>query len=145
MIFPFLIAAILFPPYGVTEDGFEQHFAVNYLAHFLLTHLLLSRLVEAGHINRHASRIVSVSSDSSFLGYLNLDDLQAKYECTIFLSRLLKLISLISYVTCLGLIITDLRLMPSPNWHKLCLLKCSILIWFNTITLSNAMLFILVL
>ena len=69
----------MFTPYGLTKDGFEQQFAVNYLGHFLLTHLLLPQLVEGGKHNRHASRIVNVSSDSSFLGYLKLDDLHAKY------------------------------------------------------------------
>lgn len=71
-------AAIMFTPYALTKDGFEQQFAVNYLAHFLLTHLLLPRLIEAGEKNQKPSRIVNVSSDSSFLGYLTLDDLQAK-------------------------------------------------------------------
>ncbi|KAI9555092.1 hypothetical protein GHT06_017607 [Daphnia sinensis] len=71
-------AAIVFAPYALTKDGFEQLFAVNYLAHFLLTHLLLPRLIEAGEKNQKPSRIVNVSSDASFLGYLKLDDLQAK-------------------------------------------------------------------
>lgn len=41
----------------VSEDGHELRFQVNYLAHFLLTHLLLDRVVESA-----PSRIVNVSS-----------------------------------------------------------------------------------
>lgn len=67
----------MFTPYALTRDGFEQQFSVNYLGHFLLTHLLLPRLVQAG--NRQPSRIVSVSSALSSLGWFQLDDLQAKY------------------------------------------------------------------
>lgn len=40
-----------------SQDGYELHFAVNYLAPFLLTHLLLPLLKEAS-----TSRIVNVSS-----------------------------------------------------------------------------------
>jgi NAD(P)-dependent dehydrogenase (short-subunit alcohol dehydrogenase family) len=43
----------------VTEDGHELRFQVNYLAHFLLTRLLLPRLVESA-----PARIVNVSSGS---------------------------------------------------------------------------------
>jgi NAD(P)-dependent dehydrogenase (short-subunit alcohol dehydrogenase family) len=41
---------------GLTEDGFEIHFGVNHLGHFLLTHLL-------GPTFRPGSRIVVVSSE----------------------------------------------------------------------------------
>ncbi|XP_046437170.1 short-chain dehydrogenase TIC 32 B, chloroplastic-like [Daphnia pulex] len=71
-------AAVMFTPYGLTTDGLEQQFAVNYLGHFLLTHLLLPRLIEAGKHHRYASRIVNVASDVSYLGYLELNDLNAK-------------------------------------------------------------------
>lgn len=56
-----------------TEDGFEQMFAVNHLAPFLLTGMLLPRLMKKG------SRIVNVGSHSySFCKEgLNFDDLQA--------------------------------------------------------------------
>lgn len=57
----------------VTEDGFEETFAVNHLAYFLLTRLLESRLRE------HApARIVSVASDAHRMGSLDLSDLQSE-------------------------------------------------------------------
>jgi NAD(P)-dependent dehydrogenase (short-subunit alcohol dehydrogenase family) len=44
---------------GITEDGFELHFGVNHLGHFLLTHLLGARFVTG-------SRIVQVTSAAHF-------------------------------------------------------------------------------
>ena len=41
----------------VSEDGFEMHFAVNHLGHFLLTNLLLDRIKAAP-----AGRIINVSA-----------------------------------------------------------------------------------
>lgn len=52
-------------------DGFELTFAVNYLAPFLLTNLLLP-LLEAGA----PSRIVNVTSSFEQLGRMHFDDLQ---------------------------------------------------------------------
>ncbi|XP_034763379.2 dehydrogenase/reductase SDR family member 13-like [Acipenser ruthenus] len=43
--------------HGQTADGFELHFGVNHLGHFLLTALLLERLKQA-----EAGRVVTVSS-----------------------------------------------------------------------------------
>lgn len=59
-----------------TEDGFEQMFGVNHLAPFLLTGMLLPRLMKRG------SRIVNVGSHAySFCKQgLNFDDLQATKE-----------------------------------------------------------------
>lgn len=65
----------MFTPYVTTRDGFEQQFAVNYLGHFLLTHLLLPRLVGLGGDD---PRIISVSSSLSSLGWFSIDDLQSK-------------------------------------------------------------------
>lgn len=45
-------------PYKETDDGFETQWAVNYLGHFYLTHLLLQRM----HENPNPTRIVNVSS-----------------------------------------------------------------------------------
>lgn len=46
----------IFPKQALTDDGFEKTFQVNHLAHFLLTSLLLERLIESD------ARVVSTSS-----------------------------------------------------------------------------------
>lgn len=53
-------AGIMFPPYKETEDGFESQWGVNYVGHFLLTHLLLPRLISSAESSK--SRIINVSS-----------------------------------------------------------------------------------
>lgn len=55
----------------VTVDGIETVFAVNHLAYFLLTQLLLPRLVESA-----PARIVNVASDAHHWGTLDFNDLQ---------------------------------------------------------------------
>ena len=58
----------------LTSDGIEATFAVNHLAYFLLTELLLGRVCET-----QGARIVSVASDAHrFSGPLDLDDLEAE-------------------------------------------------------------------
>lgn len=56
-----------------TVDGFEYTFAVNHLAPFLLTNLLLDRLRERGE-----ARIVNVASRAHSRVDLDLDDLQSE-------------------------------------------------------------------
>lgn len=57
---------------AVTVDGFEMTFAVNHLAHFALT-LLLIDLLKTGA----PSRVVNVTSEAEASGKINFDDLQA--------------------------------------------------------------------
>jgi NAD(P)-dependent dehydrogenase (short-subunit alcohol dehydrogenase family) len=52
-------------------DGLEMTFAVNYLAPFLLTNLLLDKLKASA-----PARIVNVSSESHQSGYIKMDDLE---------------------------------------------------------------------
>jgi NAD(P)-dependent dehydrogenase (short-subunit alcohol dehydrogenase family) len=54
-----------------TLDGLEMTFALNYLAPFLLTNLLLDKLKASA-----PARIVNVSSESHESGYIKMDDLQ---------------------------------------------------------------------
>jgi NAD(P)-dependent dehydrogenase (short-subunit alcohol dehydrogenase family) len=54
-----------------TADGYEATFAVNHLAPYLLTRLLLDRLLAST-----PSRVVTVSSDAYRWGLLDFDDLQ---------------------------------------------------------------------
>ncbi|OVA14740.1 Short-chain dehydrogenase/reductase SDR [Macleaya cordata] len=48
--------------YGITEDGIEMTFATNYLGHFLLTKLLLKKMIETAEVTGVQGRIVNVSS-----------------------------------------------------------------------------------
>jgi NAD(P)-dependent dehydrogenase (short-subunit alcohol dehydrogenase family) len=54
----------------LSEDGYELTFAVNHLAPFLLTNLLLERLRASA-----PARVVTTSSGVHFSGVLDLDDL----------------------------------------------------------------------
>lgn len=65
-------------PYRVTEDGYESQLAVNYLGHFLLTHMLLPNLRKAGKVGLN-SRIVNVSSCIHHDGTINFDDIHSEY------------------------------------------------------------------
>lgn len=56
-----------------TPDGFEKTFAVNYLAHFLLTTRLLPVLKASA-----PARIITVSSDAHFQAKLDFSDLMLK-------------------------------------------------------------------
>ena len=54
-----------------TADGLERTFALNHLAPFLLTHLLLDRLTQSA-----PARVVTVSSNAQAQGRIDFDDLQ---------------------------------------------------------------------
>ena len=57
----------------VTTDGLEHTFALNHLAPYLLTNLLLDRLTQGG-----AARVVTVASNAHTLGRIDFDDLQGE-------------------------------------------------------------------
>jgi len=57
----------------MTEDGIEMVFAVNHLAYFLLTTLLLDRIRESA-----PARIVNVASEAHRFGTINFDDLDSE-------------------------------------------------------------------
>lgn len=59
---------------GLTPDGFETTFAVNHLAPFLLTGLLLPALLRAAP----GARVVNVSSEAHRWGPLDLEDLRSE-------------------------------------------------------------------
>jgi len=61
----------------LSVDGFEMTFAVNHLAHFLLTNLLLDALRASP-----SARVVTVSSGNHFSEHLNFDDLQLRHFYT---------------------------------------------------------------
>ncbi|XP_034029393.1 dehydrogenase/reductase SDR family member on chromosome X isoform X2 [Thalassophryne amazonica] len=64
-------------PQRQTEDGFEFHFGLNYLGHFLLTNLLLDILKKSGGPGC-CSRIVNMSSATHYAGVLDMNDLQKR-------------------------------------------------------------------
>jgi retinol dehydrogenase-14 len=57
----------------VTADGLEHTFALNHLAPFLLTDLLLDRLIASA-----PARIVTVSSGAQSMGKIDFDDLMGE-------------------------------------------------------------------
>lgn len=57
----------------VSPDGIEMTLALNHLASFLLTNLLLDTIKASA-----PARIVNVSSESHAAGFINLDDLEGK-------------------------------------------------------------------
>ena len=71
-------AGVMFGPKIETEDGFEAQMATNHFGHFLLTHLLMSKLKEAGTRDQSA-RIVNTSSFGHHAGYMiDFDDIHCK-------------------------------------------------------------------
>ncbi len=63
-------AGALFATRALTSEGFERTFALNHLAPFLLTNLLLERL--------RGGRVVTTASDAHTSGRLDLSDLQSE-------------------------------------------------------------------
>jgi NAD(P)-dependent dehydrogenase (short-subunit alcohol dehydrogenase family) len=66
-------AGVLIPKKKLTVDGFEMHFAVNYLGHFALTLLLLENLIQSA-----PSRIIMVSSEIHKIVKFGRDNLNAE-------------------------------------------------------------------
>ena len=56
-----------------TPDGIEMTLAINHLAPFLLTNLLLERLEKSA-----PSRVITVSSEAQRWGTMNFDDMQSR-------------------------------------------------------------------
>ena len=57
-----------------TIDGFEETFAVNHLAYFSLTNLLIDKLKES-----ESARIINISSGAhQFVKRMNFDDIQSE-------------------------------------------------------------------
>jgi NAD(P)-dependent dehydrogenase (short-subunit alcohol dehydrogenase family) len=61
----------------VTADGLERTFALNHLAPFLLTSLLLGRLKDSA-----PARVITVSSNMQAVGRIDFDDLQGERSCS---------------------------------------------------------------
>jgi NAD(P)-dependent dehydrogenase (short-subunit alcohol dehydrogenase family) len=100
-------AGIMMSPYRVTEDGFENQLATNYIGHFALTGLLLPLLTSTP-----GSRVVTLSSLSYKWAQIQFDDLharkgysrrkaygQSKRACLIFAYELQRRLSAAGYNT----------------------------------------------
>lgn len=116
-------AAIMASPYAKSEDGIESQFATNHIGHFLLTKLLMDKILAAGP----GSRIVNVSSSAALRGTIRYDDYnfqdgaaydpwlgysQAKISNIVFsraLARKLKSRGIFSYSLHPGSIISNLQ------------------------------------
>lgn len=70
----------MFVPYQLTKDGFESHFQVNYLSHFLLTNLLLPRMISTAKNTNLTGKIVNVSSCAHYGGKYLADDLTMRLQ-----------------------------------------------------------------
>ncbi|KAH7360599.1 short-chain dehydrogenase [Rhexocercosporidium sp. MPI-PUGE-AT-0058] len=69
------------PTYQTSAEDVEMQFAINHLGHFLLTNLIMPRILEAGD----GSRIVNVSSTGFEMGGVNFEDVNfdggKTYDC----------------------------------------------------------------
>ncbi|XP_072235405.1 polyprenol dehydrogenase [Leuresthes tenuis] len=72
-------AGTMLVPETRTEEGFELHFCLNYLSHFLLTNLLLDLLKRSGR-QGCCSRIINMSSATHYAGVVNLEDLNKRVQ-----------------------------------------------------------------
>ncbi|KAL6084628.1 hypothetical protein STEG23_025810 [Scotinomys teguina] len=72
-------AGVMLVPQGTTEDGFENHFGLNFLGHFLLTNLLLGALRDTG-TQECRSRVVTVSSSTHYVGELDPAHLEGSLD-----------------------------------------------------------------
>jgi NAD(P)-dependent dehydrogenase (short-subunit alcohol dehydrogenase family) len=71
-------AGALFTTREETVDGVERTFALNHLAYFQLTTLLLDRLTATAAVPGQSARVVSVSSDAHRRAKMGWDDLELK-------------------------------------------------------------------
>lgn len=113
----------------LTVDGIEMFQAVNHLASFLLTNLLLDTIKASA-----PARIVNVSSEAQAVGYINLDDLQmgqhynagrgyaqSKLENVLFTYALARRLEGTGVtVNCLhpGVVATNIWSSPLPNFLR---------------------------
>ncbi|XP_065347539.1 retinol dehydrogenase 12-like [Cloeon dipterum] len=65
-------AGVMACPYAKTEDELEMQFQTNHLGHFLLTRILLPKVLESA-----PARIVNLSSVAHLGGKVNFEDLQS--------------------------------------------------------------------
>ncbi|KAE8722202.1 WD repeat-containing protein 44-like [Hibiscus syriacus] len=83
--------------HAISEDGIEMTFATNYLGHFLLTKLLLNKMIDTAKQTGVQGRIVNVSSSINgwfsgnmirYLGQISRNKSQYDATCAYALSKL---------------------------------------------------------
>jgi len=126
-------AAATLGPYKETEDGYENHFGVDHLGHFLFTMSILPR-IRAAHSPSYSPRIVNLSSSGHRRGGVRFDDLsfdrgkafktmlayaQAKTANILFTKQLAKRLKgegILTYAVHPGFILTNLaRTIPKEH------------------------------
>jgi len=68
-------AGAVFEKRKLSVDGYEMTFALNHLAYFLLTNLLLEPIIASA-----PARIINVSSSAHVAGRINFDNLQSEHS-----------------------------------------------------------------
>lgn len=67
---------MMLPERTLSVDGIEMHFAVNHIGHFLLTNLIMPKLIQASEKNpKGATRVVNVSAVSPKVARMRWSDL----------------------------------------------------------------------
>ncbi len=72
-------AGAVFTKRQTTVDGLEMTFALDHMAYFLLTNLLLDTLIASA-----PARIINISSQAQGFGKINFDDLQSEKSYGLF-------------------------------------------------------------
>ena len=75
-------AGVISPHFQLSEDGYELTVAINHLAPFLLTNLLLDRLRASAQTNQRMARIVTVASQAHRGARLNIAALTRPQDWT---------------------------------------------------------------
>ena len=73
------VAGSMFQKRTLTADGLEMNFALNYFTYFMLTNLLLDKLMASA-----PAHIVNVTSIAHWWGRINFDDLQNQHRYNMF-------------------------------------------------------------
>lgn len=60
--------------FQTSEDGIEMQFAANYVGHFLLTCLLIDKVLAAARMGKGPTRIVNMTSEGHTISQVRLDD-----------------------------------------------------------------------
>ncbi|CAK9803918.1 Retinol dehydrogenase 11 [Anthophora quadrimaculata] len=103
-----------FKEHALTEDGFEIHFGVNHLGHFLLTNLLLDHLQQSA-----PSRIVIVTSKLYESGVIDFSNLNEKSGVNV-------------YIVCPGFTYTGLFRNVKRSWFHYIIFSPIALLYLRT-------------